>query len=101
MLLMECCTSPLLLLLLLQICAVFAQLTVGGVWQGPHVFMVRIRDDKGEIMPGWAAFDFGFSFMCHICLCTNCLMVMTESMIRPVGSGRWRSRSAVVRSVVV
>jgi hypothetical protein len=45
----------LLLLLLLQICAVFAQLTVGGVWQGPHVFMVRIRDDKGELMPGAAA----------------------------------------------
>jgi hypothetical protein len=42
----------LLLLLLLQICAVFAQLTVGGVWQGPHVFMVRIRDDKGDLMPG-------------------------------------------------
>jgi acyl-CoA oxidase len=44
----------LLLMLLLQICAVFAQLTVAGVWQGPHVFMVRIRDDKGAIMPGAA-----------------------------------------------
>lgn len=38
----------------LQICAVFAQLTVGGTWQGPHVFMVRLRDDKGAIMPGGA-----------------------------------------------
>jgi hypothetical protein len=45
----------LLLLLLLQICAVFAQLTVGGVWQGPHVFMVRIRDDKGNVTPGGLA----------------------------------------------
>ena len=25
----------------------FAQLTIGGKWQGPHVFVVRIRDDAG------------------------------------------------------
>lgn len=35
-----------------KICAVFAQLTVGGKWEGPHVFMVRLRDDQGRIMPG-------------------------------------------------
>ncbi len=35
-----------------KISAVFAQLTVGGKWQGPHVFMVRLRDDQGRIMPG-------------------------------------------------
>lgn len=35
-----------------KICAVFAQLTVAGTWQGPHVFVVRLRDDAGNIMPG-------------------------------------------------
>ena len=30
----------------------FAQLTVGGVWRGPHVFVVRIRDDAGRLAPG-------------------------------------------------
>ncbi|WIA40748.1 hypothetical protein OEZ86_004431 [Tetradesmus obliquus] len=42
-----------------KICAVFAQLTVGGVWQGPHVFMVRIRDDSGRLMPGVRIKDHG------------------------------------------
>lgn len=31
-----------------KVCTVFAQLTVGGKWQGPHVFVVRLRDDAGE-----------------------------------------------------
>ena len=35
-----------------KICAVFAQLTVGGRWEGPHVFVVRIRDDAGNLAPG-------------------------------------------------
>lgn len=35
-----------------KICAVFAQLTVGGRWEGPHVFVVRIRDDAGNLTPG-------------------------------------------------
>lgn len=30
-----------------KVCTVFAQLTVDGKWQGPHVFVVRIRDDAG------------------------------------------------------
>ena len=33
-----------------KICTVFAQLTVGGKWQGPHVFVVRLRDDAGVLM---------------------------------------------------
>ena len=35
-----------------KICAVFAQLTVAGRWEGPHVFVVRMRDDAGNMMPG-------------------------------------------------
>ena len=35
-----------------KISAVFAQLTVNGKWEGPHVFMVRLRDDQGRITPG-------------------------------------------------
>ncbi|KAF6252133.1 acyl-CoA dehydrogenase/oxidase [Scenedesmus sp. NREL 46B-D3] len=42
-----------------KICSVFAQLTVNGVWQGPHVFMVRIRDDYGTVMPGVRIKDHG------------------------------------------
>jgi hypothetical protein len=43
----------------LQVCAVFAQLTVGNTYQGPHVFVVRIRDDAGRIMPGVRIVDCG------------------------------------------
>ena len=32
-----------------KICTVFAQLTVGDKWQGPHVFIVRLRDDTGAV----------------------------------------------------
>ncbi len=35
-----------------KVCTVFAQLTVNGRWQGPHVFVVRIRDDGGRLNPG-------------------------------------------------
>ncbi|EFJ48478.1 hypothetical protein VOLCADRAFT_104659 [Volvox carteri f. nagariensis] len=42
-----------------KICAVFAQLTVNGQWQGPHVFVVRIRDDQGRLMPGVRIADQG------------------------------------------
>ena len=42
-----------------KVCVVFAQLTVGGAWQGPHVFVVRIRDDAGVVMPGVRVVDMG------------------------------------------
>lgn len=42
-----------------KVCAVFAQLTVKGEWQGPHVFVVRIRDDAGNLMPGVRITDHG------------------------------------------
>lgn len=42
-----------------KICTVFAQLTVGGKWEGPHIFVVRIRDDAGNIMPGIRIRDNG------------------------------------------
>jgi acyl-CoA oxidase len=42
-----------------KICAVFAQLTIKGVWQGPHVFVVRLRDDAGNILPGVRIKDNG------------------------------------------
>ena len=42
-----------------QVCTVFAQLTVGGTWQGPHVFVVRLRDDSGKPMPGVRIQDNG------------------------------------------
>eukprot|EP00882_Tetradesmus_deserticola_P012097 GHRQ01012816.1.p1 GENE.GHRQ01012816.1~~GHRQ01012816.1.p1 ORF type:complete len:645 (+),score=319.12 GHRQ01012816.1:546-2480(+) len=42
-----------------KICSVFAQLTVNGVWQGPHVFVVRIRDDNGVVSPGVRIKDHG------------------------------------------
>ena len=35
-----------------KICTVFAQLTVNGKWEGPHVFVVRLRDDAGNLAPG-------------------------------------------------
>jgi hypothetical protein len=35
-----------------QVCTVFAQLTVNGKWEGPHVFVVRIRDDNSSVTPG-------------------------------------------------
>lgn len=35
-----------------KICTVFAQLTVGDRWEGPHVFVVRIRDDAGNLTAG-------------------------------------------------
>eukprot|EP00878_Enallax_costatus_P012127 GHUV01012661.1.p1 GENE.GHUV01012661.1~~GHUV01012661.1.p1 ORF type:complete len:588 (+),score=146.06 GHUV01012661.1:142-1905(+) len=42
-----------------KLCAVFAQLTVNNKWEGPHVFMVRIRDDQGRITPGVRIKDHG------------------------------------------
>jgi acyl-CoA oxidase len=42
-----------------KICAVFAQLTIGGRWEGPHVFAVRLRDDAGNAMPGVRCADHG------------------------------------------
>ncbi|KAG2490905.1 hypothetical protein HYH03_010818 [Edaphochlamys debaryana] len=42
-----------------KVCVVFAQLTINGTWQGPHVFVVRIRDDSGAIMPGVRIQDQG------------------------------------------
>jgi acyl-CoA oxidase len=41
------------------VCAVFAQLTVAGTYQGPHVFVVRIRDDAGRITAGVRIVDCG------------------------------------------
>ena len=43
----------------LQVCTVFAQLTVRGVYQGPHVFVVRLRDDAGQAMRGVRIQDNG------------------------------------------
>lgn len=37
----------------------FAQLTVGGKWQGPHVFVVRLRDERGNFTPGVRIKDNG------------------------------------------
>eukprot|EP01023_Acetabularia_acetabulum_P007532 TRINITY_DN1327_c1_g2_i2.p1 TRINITY_DN1327_c1_g2~~TRINITY_DN1327_c1_g2_i2.p1 ORF type:complete len:625 (+),score=114.18 TRINITY_DN1327_c1_g2_i2:63-1937(+) len=42
-----------------HICTVFAQLYVKGVWQGPHVFVVRLRDAAGNICPGIRIDDNG------------------------------------------
>ena len=42
-----------------KICTVFAQLTIGGKGQGPHVFVVRIRDDAGALTPGVRIRDNG------------------------------------------
>lgn len=42
-----------------QVCTVFAQLTVRGKWEGPHVFVVRLRDDSGKPMPGVRIQDNG------------------------------------------
>jgi hypothetical protein len=42
-----------------KVCVVFAQLTVGGRREGPHVFVVRLRDDAGRIMPGVRIKDMG------------------------------------------
>lgn len=44
---------------LLQVCTVFAQLTVDGKWQGPHVFVVRIRDNNSQLTPGVKILDNG------------------------------------------
>eukprot|EP00062_Callorhinchus_milii_P009304 gi/632952944/ref/XP_007892130.1/ PREDICTED: acyl-coenzyme A oxidase-like protein [Callorhinchus milii] len=37
--------------------AVFAQLYVNGEWQGPHCFIVPIRDQAGKVYPGVTAVD--------------------------------------------
>lgn len=42
-----------------KVCTVFAQLTVKGEWQGPHVFVVRLRDDAGNLMPNVRIRDHG------------------------------------------
>lgn len=42
-----------------QVCTVFAQLTVNGKWEGPHVFVVRIRDDDGGPISGVRIEDNG------------------------------------------
>ncbi|GAX74251.1 hypothetical protein CEUSTIGMA_g1700.t1 [Chlamydomonas eustigma] len=42
-----------------KLTAVFAQLTVNGKWEGPHVFMVRIRDDNMHVTPGVRIQDLG------------------------------------------
>ncbi|KAK9909468.1 hypothetical protein WJX75_002711 [Coccomyxa subellipsoidea] len=42
-----------------KVCTVFAQLTVRGKWEGPHVFVVRLRDDSGKPMPGVRIQDNG------------------------------------------
>ena len=43
----------------LQICTVFAQLTVEGKWQGPHVFVVRLRGNNSQLTPGVKILDNG------------------------------------------
>jgi hypothetical protein len=36
-----------------KLCALFAQLvTADGACKGPHVFLVRLRDDTGQVAPG-------------------------------------------------
>lgn len=42
-----------------KISAVFAQLTINGRWEGPHVFLVRLRDDAGRPSPGVRTRDHG------------------------------------------
>ncbi|DBB08163.1 TPA: hypothetical protein ACH3X3_008350 [Trebouxia sp. C0006] len=42
-----------------KVCTVFAQLTVDGKWQGPHVFVVRIRDNNSQLTPGVKILDNG------------------------------------------
>jgi len=42
-----------------KISAVFAQLTVAGAYVGPHVFVVRLRDDAGRLCPGVRIKDCG------------------------------------------
>ena len=42
-----------------KLSAVFAQLTVGGVPRGVHVFAVRIRDDAGGSVRGVEILDHG------------------------------------------
>ena len=43
----------------MQISTVFAQLTVKDKWEGPHVFVVRLRDAEGNLMPGVRIKDNG------------------------------------------
>jgi acyl-CoA oxidase len=42
-----------------KVTVVFAQLTVAGKWEGPHVFVVRIRDDNLGPLPGVRIRDCG------------------------------------------
>mmetsp|Transcript_23417 Transcript_23417/g.73395 ORF Transcript_23417/g.73395 Transcript_23417/m.73395 type:complete len:288 (-) Transcript_23417:260-1123(-) len=42
-----------------KICTVFAQLSVKGVYQGPHAFIVRLRDDHMRLIPGVRIEDNG------------------------------------------
>jgi len=42
-----------------KVSTVFAQLYVDGDWKGPHAFVVRLRDDAGNVMPGIRIRDNG------------------------------------------
>lgn len=42
-----------------KICTVFAQLTINGKEEGPHAFVVRLRDDFGHLSPGVRIEDNG------------------------------------------
>jgi acyl-CoA oxidase len=42
-----------------KITTCFSQLTINGKWEGPHVFVVRLRDDNGNLMPGVRCADNG------------------------------------------
>lgn len=53
------CDIPLERWCVVQVCTVFAQLTVNGKWEGPHVFVVRIRNDQGGPVPGVRIEDNG------------------------------------------
>lgn len=43
----------------------FAQLTVNGKWEGPHVFVVRIRNDNSGPIPGVRIEDNGAKVCAH------------------------------------
>lgn len=45
--------------------AVFAQLIVDGRYQGPHCFIVPVRDESGNLYPGVTAIDMMYKEGLH------------------------------------
>lgn len=89
-----------------QICTVFAQFTDNtGKAQGPHVFVVRLRDERGRVMPGVRIKDNGpkaglngvdngtpplLSHCCHVMQSMRWWPAVAAPTLRPSQRWHWK-----------